>query len=192
MWVIDLGNERLVKMLKEILNRRSVRKYENKSVEEEKLTEILESCRIAPSGSNTQPWRLIVVKSDEMRNKIAEVAHKQTWMTQAPVHIVCVADSICRLDASDLIKIDENTSEFMVKQLVRDTTIGAAYMTLQAEALGLGTCWVAWFEQKDIRPLLGIPEDKFVVCILTVGYPAEKPKQRPRMSLEEIVRYEHW
>lgn len=187
-----MGNERLVKVLKEILNRRSTRKYENKSVEEEKLSEILESCRLAPSGSNTQPWRLIVVKSEEMRIKIAKVAHNQTWMTQAPVHVVCVADSSCRTDNSDSIKIDENSSEFIVKQLIRDTAIGADYMTLQAEALGLGTCWVAWFNQKEIRQLLGIPEDKFVVCILTVGYPAEKPKQRPRMSLEEIVRYERW
>ena len=179
-------------MLKEILSRRSVRKYENKPVEEEKLYEILESCRLAPSGNNTQPWRLIVIRSDEMRNKIAEVAHNQTWMTQAPVYIVCVADSSCRVDNSDSIKIDENSSEFIVKQLIRDTAIGADYMTLQAEALGLGTCWVAWFKQKDIRALLGIPEDKFVVCILTVGYPDGKPNQRPRMSLEEIVRYERW
>ena len=179
-------------MLREILSRRSIRKYENKSVEEEKLSEILESCRLAPSGNNTQPWRLIVVKSEEMRNKIAEVSNNQTWMTQAPVYIVCVADSSCRVDNSDSIKIDENSSEFMVKQLIRDTTIGADYMTLQAEALGLGTCWVAWFNQKDIRPLLGIPEDKFVVCILTIGYSAGNPKQRPRKSLEEIVKYERW
>lgn len=179
-------------MIKEILDRRSIRKYEEKAVGDDKLAEILEACRIAPSGSNTQPWRLIVVKDESMRRKIAEVSHNQTWMTQAPVHIVCVADLAGRADASVKIKIDEKSPEFMVKQAIRDMTIGADHMTLQAEALGLGTCWVAWFEQKDIRPVLGIPEDKFVVCILTVGYPAERPNQRPRMKIGEIVRYDRW
>lgn len=180
-------------MLKEIENRRSIRKYENRVIEDEKLKEIIESCRIAPSGSNTQPWRLIVVKDENQRKRIAEVSHNQAWMNQAPVFVVCVADPSCRDDGNSIsLKLDENSSDYLLKQIIRDTTIGVDHMTLQAEALGLGTCWVAWFDQKDIRAVLGIPEDKYVVCVLTIGYPAEKPKQRPRMKLEDMVRYERW
>ena len=58
--------------------------------------------------------------------------------------------------------------------------------------MGLGACWCAWFLQKDVRPLLEIPEDKYVVALLPLGYPAESPDERPRMKLEEIVMYEKW
>lgn len=179
-------------MLKEIRERRSIRKYEERAVENEKLEMVLESCRLAPSGSNTQPWRLVVVRDEKMRKKIAEASHRQEWMEQAPVHIVCVADAGSRASDNSNLRFDENSPDFILKQIIRDTTIGVDHMTLQAEALGLGTCWVAWFEQSDIRPVLGIPEDKYVLCVLTLGYPAEEPKQRPRMKLEEIVRYEKW
>ena len=179
-------------MLNEIAERRSIRKYESRVVEDEKLKEILESCRIAPSGSNTQPWRLIVVKEESQREKISMVSHNQVWMNQAPIFIVCVADPSCRMEDSSNLRLDENSSDYILKQIIRDTTIGVDHMVLQAQKLGLGTCWVAWFEQKDIRPLLGIPEDKYVVCVLAIGYPAEQPKQRPRMKLDELVRYEHW
>jgi nitroreductase len=179
-------------MLNEIRTRRSIRKYTDQPVSAEMVTQLLESARLAPSGSNTQPWHFIVVRSEDTRRKLAEVSHKQDWMTTAPVHIVCVADIRVRIGGNEAVSVDESSSQFELKQIIRDTAIAAEHMVLEAESMGLSTCWVAWFDQKEIRPVLDIPSDKFVLCILTVGYPGEKPKARPRKQLETIVHYEKW
>lgn len=81
-----------VTMLKEIENRRSVRKYLNKKVEKEKLVQLLESARLAPSGSNTQPWTFLIIESEDMKEKLSIADHHQKWMMTAPIFIVCVAD----------------------------------------------------------------------------------------------------
>lgn len=179
-------------MTREIENRRSIRKYMDKPVEEEKLMKVLESGRLAPSGSNTQPWNFIIVKSDLTRKKLSEASHNQKWMLSAPVFIVCAADIRSRIPEKQNIFIDEQSPEEEVKQIIRDTSISAGYMLLEAESLGLGSCWVAWFKQKDIRPVLNIPSEKYVTGIITLGYPDEVPKSRPRKKLEEIIHYENW
>jgi nitroreductase len=181
-----------VNYMKQIEARRSIRKYQNKPVEDEKIMQLLESARLAPSGSNTQPWHFIVVKSDDMRQRVARVSHDQKWMLTAPVFIVGVADISSRVKDTSDIKLYEISPNFELKQAIRDTTIALEHIVLEAETLGLGTCWVAWFTQQEIRPVLGIPEDKFVVSIITVGYPDESPNPRPRKSLDEIVHYEKW
>lgn len=179
-------------MLKQIETRRSIRKYSDKPVEDEKLMQLLEAARLAPSGDNTQPWRFIVVKSEENRQKLAEVSHKQKWMVTAPVFIVCVADIRCRINDSIEIEITEDSPQPEVKKIIRDTAIAVEHIVLEAENQGLSTCWIGWYTQQEIRPVLNIPSDKYVVCVLTVGYSAETPKPRPRKKLEEMVRYEKW
>lgn len=179
-------------MLNEIRTRRSIRKYTDQPVTGEMVAQLLESARLAPSGSNTQPWHFIVVRSEDTRRKLSEVSHKQEWMTSAPVHIVCVADIRVRIGGDEGISVDENSPQFELKQIIRDTAIAVDHVVLEAESMGLSTCWVAWFDQKDIRPVLNIPSDKFVLCILTVGYSDEKPNARPRKQLETIVHYEKW
>lgn len=176
----------------EIKNRRSVRKYQRKDVEEEKLHQILESARFAPSGSNTQPWTFIVVQSEETKAKLLEADHHQKWMASAPVLIVCVADIHSRLPKEVCIRLDENSPEPELKQIIRDTAIAMENILLEAAHLGLATCWTAWFEQDDVRPILNIPEDKYVCGIIVLGYGDEFPAQRPRKALKEIVRYETW
>lgn len=181
-----------MKILDPILSRRSIRKYINKHVEDENVLAMLESARLAPSGSNTQPWNFVVVKSEELKKDIVDVSHKQKWMLKAPVFIVCVADIKTRIKDDEDIFIDENSSTPEVKLIIRDTAIAIEHLVLQAEAMGLSTCWVAYFEQKDIRPILEIPKDKYVVAIITVGYSNEKPKERPRKSLQEMIHMEKW
>lgn len=179
-------------MLEQIESRRSIRKYLNKKVEKEKLVQILESARLAPSGSNTQPWVFIVVESEEMKAKLSNADHQQQWMMTAPVFVVCVADIRCRISEGISVRLDENSPEPELKQIIRDTAIAMEHILLEAEHLGLSTCWTAWFEQDDVRSILNIPEDKYVCGIITLGYGDETPKQRPRKALEEIARYERW
>jgi len=178
--------------MKEIQNRRSIRKYSNKMVEKEKLMQVFESARLAPSGSNTQPWNYIVVESNETKEKIVGVDHNQQWMITAPIFIVCVADIRCRIDSNQVVFVDEKSSEPELKQIIRDTAISIEHILLEAESLGLATCWTGWFEQDNIRPILNIPNDKYVCGIVTIGYSDESPKERPRRKLEDIIRYEKW
>lgn len=179
-------------MLETIAKRRSIRKYKDTPVSDETLLEILDCGRLAPSDTNTQPWHFIAVRSDEMRARLARVAHDQQWMLAAPVFIVCVAD-LLRSESEDRPpRIDEQTPGIAAKQIILDTAIAAQTMVLAAESLGLGTCWVSWFVQDEIRPVLGLPEDKYVVAILTLGVPDQAPKPRPRRPLEDVVRYEKW
>ncbi len=179
-------------MLKQIEERRSIRKYLNKKVEKEKLIQILESARLAPSGSNTQPWTFIIIESEDTKEKLSIADHNQKWMMTAPIFIVCAADIRCRISVDTKVRLDENSAEPELKQIIRDTAIAMEHILLEAEHLGLATCWTAWFEQAAIRPILNIPDDKYVCGIITLGYGDETPKQRPRKGMEEVVRYEKW
>nr|WP_319487336.1 nitroreductase family protein [uncultured Caproiciproducens sp.] len=178
--------------MNEIINRRSVRTYNNKNVGDDTIMHLLEAARLAPSGSNTQPWNFIIVRSTEAKVKIASVDHNQTWMTQAPVHIVCVADIGVRIQNSAEISLQEESPMEELKQIIRDTAIAAEHIVLSAESMGLSTCWTAWFKQNDIRPILSIPSDKYVVCVITVGYSDEAPNPRPRKDLRSILHFEKW
>lgn len=88
--------------------------------------------------------------------------------------------------------LDDNSHQDELKRIIRDTSISTGYMLLEANNLGLGVCWVAEFTQEEIRPVLNIPSDKYVVGVLTIGYPDENPKARPRKKLEDMVHYESW
>lgn len=179
------------KVIKEIKERRSVRKYINKPIEDYKIIEMLESARLAPSGVNSQPWKFIIIKSEEMRKKVMIASHNQIWMMEAPVFIACIGDISERINDKNIV-LDENTSEEDLKRIIRDTSIATEHLVLEAEHLGLNTCWIAWFTQEEIRKALSIPKDKYVVAVITVGYGAENPSQRPRKDIEDIVMYEKW
>ena len=179
-------------MLTPILNRRSIRRYSAEPVPDTAVNQILEAARMAPSGSNTQPWHFIVVRSEERRRAIAEVSHHQAWMVEAPVHIVCVGDIRCRIPAYDGPVLDESSALPDLKQVIRDMAIAVEHLVLEATSLGLGTCWIAWFTQKEIRAVLGIPGDKYVLAVITVGHAAESPAPHPRRALSEMVRAERW
>lgn len=126
-------------MINEIRERRSIRKYDCKEVENEKILQLIESARLATSGSNAQPWRFIIVKSEENRRKISEVCHNQKWMLTAPVFIVCAADISSRIVGKN-ISLDENSPQEELKQIIRDTSISIEHILLEACNLGLGTC----------------------------------------------------
>lgn len=179
-------------MIESIKHRRSVRKYTSDPIESEKLQSVLEAARLAPSGNNKQPWTFIVVQSAQQRQAVMEACHRQTWMMTAPAFIVAVADMASRVETEPGLFLDENSPHWELKRAIRDTAIATENMLLEADAQGLGTCWVGFFVQSEIRPVLGIPDDKFVLAVIPIGYPAEQPLARPRKPISEIVRYEKW
>jgi nitroreductase len=175
-----------------ITNRRSIRKFAPKPVEAEKIHAVLEAARWAPSGNNMQPARFIVVRDRDIRYALTQADHSQAWMMAAPVFIVAVADLLARVAPESTYKVDELSPQWEVKRVIRDTATATGYLLLEVENQGLGACWTGFFSQEDVRPILGLPEDKFVVAIIPIGYPAESPNPRMRKSLDEIVRYEKW
>ena len=179
-------------MLKEIFSRKSVRSYINKPVDDGKIIQLIESARLAPSGSNTQPWNFIIVKSNDLKEKISKADGNQIWMKSAPVFIVCVADIKSRIKDEAEIILTEESSLPELKQIIRDTAIAIEHILLEAENLGLSSCWTAYFVQDDIRPILNIPKDKYVVGVVTIGYSEEIIKPASRRTLESMIRYEKW
>lgn len=173
-----------------IKNRRSIRKYKDTPVEEEKIRQILESGRLAPSANNSQPWHYILVQDEKNREKLYQIAHQQKFILEAPLSIIVTADIGRRIKGREVG--DPFAPENMVHLLkvVRDSGITIEHMVLQAHALGLGTCWVGMFEQDEIKKAFSIPPHHYVASFITVGYPDEAPPPKKRMQLEEILHYE--
>jgi len=180
------------RMLKPILDRRSVRRYTAEAVTETAVEQMLEAARLAPSSNNTQPWRFIVVRSEQQRRTLAEICHRQDWMLEAPVHVVCLADIHSRIPGYAGPPLEETSPLPELKKVIRDVAIAVEHLVLEAANLGLGTCWIAWFTQKEIRAALGIPGDQYVVAVVTVGHPGEHPAAKPRRPLSDLVRPERW
>lgn len=158
-------------LLPEIVNRKSIRKYCDRDITDEQIAELLEAARLAPSGHNKQPWDFIVVRSKQLQEQISALDHDQKWMLTAPVFIVCIGNEKYRGDG-DMIRV------------IRDSAIATEHILLQAEHMGLSTCWTAWYEQEDMRNLLGLDERCYIIGIVTVGYGDEDPPARPRRKLE--------
>jgi len=160
-----------------IRKRYSVRAYQDKPVEEQKLQRVLEAGRLAPSSNNRQPWKFIVVRDTELRKGLGKVA-EQPFVGQAPVVIVVVG-----LEPDRKMLCDVTADPV-------DCAIAIEHMALAAAAEGLGTCWIGHFRQDPCRELLGVPPAAKVIELLPLGYPAVEPGAKSRKPIEEIVAYE--
>ena len=165
-----------------IRTRKSVREYESKPVEDEKLQKILEAARLAPSAKNLQEWRFVVVKDPKTRRKLMAAAKNQSFVGEAPVVIACCAET------------DGHVMTCGQQCYPINVAIAIDHITLQAVELGLGTCWVGAFYEDKAKEALEIPDEIRVVELLALGYEKGemKPKKKSRKSMEEIVRWEKW
>ncbi|MEM3506303.1 MAG: nitroreductase family protein [Candidatus Bathyarchaeia archaeon] len=164
-----------------IKTRRSIRKYKPIMVEKEKLFKVLEAGRLAPSAVNKQPWHFIVVTDAKIKNELRK-AYDKTWFVEAPVIIVACADP------NEAWKRVDGTEYWMV-----DVAISMHQMVLCAAEEGLGTCWIAAFNEEAVKKALGIPKDIRVVAMTPLGYPDEfKGEVTDRKPLNSIVHFEHW
>lgn len=160
--------------------RYSVRKYQDLAVEKEKILQILEAARIAPSAVNFQPWHFIALTDKGVISKVAE-AYSREWLRRAPVIIVACGDhqkSWKRKDGKDHCDID--------------LAIAIDHMTLAAADLGLGTCWVCAFDAERCHEILELPDHLEVVALLPIGYPAGEREGINRKSLAEIVSWDKY
>jgi len=161
------------------LKRQSVRLYDSKPVEKEKLDEIIEACRIAPSASNSQPWKLIIVNEPELKNKVADATFNKTvsfnkFAPQAGVIAVVVIERP---------RLITQVGGFLKNREFPLIDIGilSEHFCLKAAELGLGTCMLGWFNEKKIQNLLSIPRKKRIGLVITLGYEQEGYKQREKV-----------
>ncbi len=167
-----------------IRTRRSIRHFSNVPVEWEKVVRVLEAGSLAPSSGNVQNWRFIVVTDKDLRHKIAEACLEQSWITEAPVIIVVVAD---------LARIKKLYGERGVKLYsIQNCAAAIQNMLLAAHALGLGACWVSAFEDEALSRILGIPSGVKPQAVIPLGYPAEKPPEPMHYTLENLCFFESY
>lgn len=164
-----------------IATRRSIRSYENRPVEKEKLLKVLEAARLSPSATNSQPWSFVVVTDPEVKESLRS-SYSRDWFVSAPVIVVACAlldEAWVRHDGEEYWKVD--------------VTIAMQDLILAAWEEALGTCWIGAFSEEEAKRALGIPENVRVVAMTPLGYPAEeKGPVSDRKQLEEIVHYNCW
>jgi nitroreductase len=168
-------------VMEAIKKRCSVRSYQDRAVEKEKLEMILEAARLAPSAGNRQEWRFVVVEDKNTRQRLMKAAKNQASVGQAPVIIACCAET------------DNYTMTCGQLAYPIDVAIAIEHMALKATEEGLGTCWIGAFYEDQVKEILGIPKDIRVVQLLILGYPdTSGPSHKDRLGLKEIVRYGGW
>ncbi len=174
----------------ELINKRqSVRKYSDKAVEKEKIKRCIEAARLAPSASNSQPWKLLIIDNPELKNKVAkETCGKlikfNKFVLEAPVIIVIVLEKA---------KVKTRIGEILKNKEWRliDIGIAADHFCLQATEEGLGTCMLGWYNEKPIKKFLKIPDNKLIGLLISVGYPEKdyKLRKKIRKDIEQVVSY---
>lgn len=199
-----------------IAARRSIRKFRPDPVAPDHIRAVLEAGRLAPSGCNCQPWRFIVVRDPQVRQRLAQDAMTLPGNTeiclQAPVLLACIAwnDAHCDIPErmEELAVADPDWVQPVVAKrsgrtmrsrfdtmpeperrayMEQNVAIALGYMMLQATELGYGTCWMGAFSREIAAEILGLPEAMSVVAITPLGLPAHEPPVRPRLPLEMLA-----
>lgn len=151
-----------------VKRRKSVRNFLDRPVEREKIMMCLEAARLAPSASNSQPWKFIVVDDGEVKNRLCDRAFSglyslNSFCKTAPVMVAVISEKskfLTRIGA-----IFRGTKYYLV-----DIGIACEHFVLQAEELGLGTCWIGWFNERVVKSILNVPRDKKVDILIALGY----------------------
>ena len=166
---------------KELIQARySVRAYQSTPVEDEKLQQVLEAARLAPTAANRQPFRLIVITTEGRETELQRI-YSRHWFTQAPLIICACAvpeEGWVRRDGKPYVEVD--------------VTIAMDHLILAARSLGLGTCWIADFDPAAAREILGLPDGIEPIIFTPLGYPADQPRPKKRKDMSDLVRYERW
>lgn len=162
----------------ELINKRySVRAYQSKPVEKEKLQKVLEAASLAPTAANKQPFRFFVIHTQGRESELKRICGRE-WFCKAPL-VICacsvISEAWTRMDGKNYADVD--------------TTIAMDHLILAAADQGLGTCWVAAFDPSAAREFLRLSKDEEPVAFTPLGYPADELKPKKRKALSSFVRY---
>ncbi len=151
-----------------IKRRKSVRNFLDRPVEREKILMCLEAARLAPSACNSQPWKFIVIDDRQLKNKLGDAAFSgiyslNSFCKAAPVIVVIISEKpkfLARIGG-----MFRGTKYYLI-----DIGIAGEHFVLQAEDLGLGTCWIGWFNERAVKSVLNIPQHKKIDILIALGY----------------------
>jgi nitroreductase len=161
------------------MNRRSIRRFEKKDLDDKLIGVMLHMATLSPSVGNTQEWQFIVVKNNETKRKLSEACLHQHFIAEAPVIIVVCADK-----EKIGLRYKERGLQFYS---IQDTANATMVLMLAATALGLGTCWIGSFNEEEVKKILELPENLRPVSIIPVGYSAERPEPSSRIPFENLT-----
>jgi nitroreductase len=161
-----------------IKTRYSVRAYQFKPVEKEKLEQVLEAVRLAPTAANRQPFRFYILPTEGRKNELLNV-YNRDWFAQAPL-VICAAGLP---DLGWTRGLDGKNYNDV------DVTIAMDHLILAAASLGLGTCWIAAFDPDAARKVFNLPVEAVPVVLTPLGYPADQAKPKERKKIEDLVTF---
>jgi len=169
-----------INLLSLLIKRRSIRKYKNKKVEQEKIEKIIQAALLSPSSQANYPWQFIVIDDKKLLSQLSfSKMHGSAFLSNAPLGIVVTAD--------------QNQSDVWIE----DTSIASTFIMLTAHWLGLGSCWIQIRKrmhsetktaEEYTRGILKIPENINVLSIIALGYPDEEkiPKNENELLYERV------
>ncbi len=170
-----------MKIIEEIVARRSIREYAPGPVEEEKLERILEAGRLAPTARNQQDWRILIVSDAALKERLVnEASPHQSFLKEAPLILAA-----CALNPDYVMRC--GYPAFLI-----DLAIVLEHIALQAVREGLGTCWIGSFDEGKAKEVLGVPAEVRIVELMSLGYPARLPDARQRKAARDLFRRERW
>lgn len=158
--------------------RMSTREYASRPVTRELIDQCLEAARMAPSACNSQPWSFIVIDDSEVINKIATTAmsgiySSNSFVKSAPVLIAAITEN-----SKYIARLGGMLRD--VKYNLIDIGVACDHLVLQAEDLGLNSCWLGWFKEKAVKKVLNLPQSVKVDIMISLGY-ASRPTNRKKI-----------
>jgi nitroreductase len=166
--------------VRDILTRRSIRKYTGQTVTDEQVTELLRAAMSAPSAANQQPWRFVVIRSQEQRELIPRF-HPHASMAPNAAVVVAVCGDLRELP--------------LPERWVQDCSAATQNLLLAAHDMGLGAVWLGVYPTEErvegVRKLLALPDYIVPLSMVAIGYPAEHPPVADRFDAG-YVHYERW
>jgi nitroreductase len=166
-------------VIEAIKKRFSCRAYLDKPIEKDKLDQIFEAARQAPSAKNLQDWRFVVVTDNGVKQRVAECTnHKDAFGRAGAIIAAC---SVCK----EVMKCGQHIAPI-------DVAIALEHIALTATGLGLATCWIGSFDAPKVRDVLEIPKDVDIIELMALGYPGEGSRQTTRVPAENVVCYDKW
>ena len=169
-----------MKLDEALLGRRSIRKYESRSISRDLILRLLEAAETSPSAGNLRARRYFVVIKQEIRKVLAISAYGQSQAENAPVLIV-----IC----SDIERSRRRYGDRGNLYSIQDATVAAMCLLLKAYDLGLGACWIGAFDEEIIRETLDLGTSIVPIAMISIGWPAEQPTSPPKRQIEEVVNW---
>ena len=166
-------------VLEAIKRRYSCRAYADKPIEQEKLDQVFEAARQAPSAKNLQDWRFVVVTDKKIKQQVADCTNHPQAFGQAGAMIA--ACSIC----NETMRCGQQIAPI-------DIAIALEHAALMATELDLASCWIGSFDPEKVRQVLGIPDNVAVIELMAMGYPAQGKRQTTREPIENIVCFDKW